>query len=263
LVEIADLTVFRGLADDTWAGLMLGATALPALPPEQLQRDWCGTAGASLAQQSADFYTLLKESHARHSIKPLHASRILDFGCGWGRLTRLFAKDVPAEMIFGCDPDASILEWCRHIPGTFRQSDTIPQRLPFDERFDLIFAFSVFTHLGPATHAKALRSLHAALSQDGLILATIRPRAFIEVRGGELARLSEAAVRDLLAEYDSGRFVYDPHNRPLAEGEVPYGEAVIPLAYMTRHWTEMFDIVEVSPASPSDPYQIPVVMRPR
>jgi hypothetical protein len=57
--------------------------------------------------------------------------------------------------------------------------------------------------------------------------------------------------------------VYDPHNLPPAEGEVPYGEAVIPLAYVDKHWTEMFDIVEVSPPSLSDPYQIPVAMRPR
>ena len=154
MVDKADLTMFRELADLPWANLMLGATPLPALPPESVQRNWCGNSGVGLARQSADFYRLLKESYARHARKPFAESMILDFGCGWGRITRLFAKDLQPSQIFGCDPDANILEWCRDVPGTFRQSETRPQRLPFEERFDLAFAFSVFTHLGPNTHGE-------------------------------------------------------------------------------------------------------------
>ena len=122
VVDQADLTMFRELADLPWANLMLGATPLPALPPESVQRDWCGNSGAGLARQSADFYRLLKESYARHARKPFAASMILDFGCGWGRITRLFAKDLQPSQIFGCDSDA---EHSRVVPGCSRDVQTV------------------------------------------------------------------------------------------------------------------------------------------
>jgi hypothetical protein len=258
-----DLTAFEGLADAPWADLMLGAVTVPPLPPERLQRDWCGNAGLPLAQQSAEFYSRVKELYARYSRMPLHHSRLLDFGCGWGRLTRLFGKDLPPAQIFGCDSDAEILEWCRHIPGTFRQSETRLRQLPFDEPFDLAFAFSVFTHLGPQTHESALTVLHDSLATTGVIVVTVRPRAFLEIRGGELSTLSDAAVEKLLAAYDAGDFVYHPYNLLPVDGEVPYGEAVIPLAYIQKSWTDRFEILAEPSPSPSDPYQRLVVMRPR
>jgi len=258
-----DLTAFEELADGPWANLMLGAVTLPPLPPEQLQRDWCGNAGVPLAEQSADFYSLLKKVYARHSRKPLRKSTVLDFGCGWGRLTRLFGKDLPPSQIFGCDSDPQILEWCRQIPGTFRQSETRLRHLPFDERFDLIFAFSVFTHLGPETHEAALSVLHDSLASGALIVVTIRPRSFLEIRGAELSTLSDAAAQKLLADYDAGEFVYHPYNLPPIDGEVPYGEAVIPLAYVHKSWTDRFEILEKPPVYASDPYQRPLVLRRR
>jgi SAM-dependent methyltransferase len=260
VADKADLTMFRELADLPWANLVLGATPLPALPPESVQRNWCGNSGVALALQSADFYRLLKQSYARHAVKSFAESMILDFGCGWGRLTRLFAKDLPPSQIFGCDPDGNILEWCRDVPGTFRQSETRPRRLPFEKRFDLAFAFSVFTHLGPNTHETALNALHASLQTEGLLIATIRPRAFLEIRAADLATLPVDATDRLLAAYDQGKYVYHPYNLPPVEGEVPYGEAIIPLAHIEQHWTDRFEILEQA-SSESDPYQISLVMR--
>ena len=242
---------------------MLGGVTLPPLPPDRLQRDWCGNAGAPLAQQSGDFYMLVKNLYSRYSATPLRQSRLLDFGCGWGRLTRLFAKDLPPAQIFGCDTDAQILEWCRQIPGTFSQSETRLRRLPFEGPFDLIFAFSVFTHLGLQTHHSALTTLREALAPDGIMIVTIRPRGFLEARGGELSTLSAAAAQQLLADYDAGNFVYHPYNLLPVEGEIPYGETAIPPAYIQAAWTDRFEILPESPVSASDPFQRLVVMRRR
>jgi SAM-dependent methyltransferase len=260
---MSDLTVFGELSDSVWANLMLGGLTLPPLPPAQLQRDWCGNAGAPLAQQSLDFYSLVKTTYARYARQPLQRSRVLDFGCGWGRLTRLFGKDLPGSQIFGCDSDPAILEYCRELPGTFKRSDAKLGRLPFPETFDLIFAFSVFTHLGPDTQRAALTALHASLDPGGLMIATIRPRAFIDIRGGELSKLPDAAIQQMLAGYDAGEFIYHPYNMPPVDGEVPYGEAVIPRAYVDAHWTDRFAILEQPPVYASDPYQVAIVLRRR
>jgi hypothetical protein len=258
---VPDLTLFRNLPDSTWANLLLGAESLPPYPPEQVQRDWCGNAGLPLALQSGAFYSLVKDIYARHASRPLAESRLLDFGCGWGRLIRLFAKDLPADQIFGCDPDPKILEWCRHLPGIFRVSETRPRALPFDERFDLAFAFSVFTHLGPGTHADALTALHDALAPRGVLILTIRPRTFLENRAAELSQLSDEDLRRELGRYDAGEIVYRPYNLAPVQGEVPYGETVIPLAYARRHWTDRFEIVSDTSVYDADGYQQPVVLR--
>jgi hypothetical protein len=258
-----DLTAFEALADAPWADLMLGGVTLPPLPPEGLQRDWCGNAGGPLAQQSAEFYSLVKRVYAQYSRKPLRQSRLLDFGCGWGRLTRLFGKDLPPSQIFGCDSDPQILEWCRHIPGTFRQSETRLRQLPFDEPFDLIFAYSVFTHLGPQTHESALTALRDSLAPDGIMVLTIRPRGFLEIRGGELSTLSNRTIERLLIGYDAGEFAYLPYNLLPVDGEVPYGEAAIPLQYIQKSWSDRLVIIEETPSFLSDPYQRPMVMRRR
>ena len=58
-----------------------------------------------------------RERYAQHGGRPLGESRVLDFGCGWGRLTRLLARDVEPGRLFGCDPVEAILDQCRRDRG--------------------------------------------------------------------------------------------------------------------------------------------------
>ena len=102
--------------------------------------------------------------------------------------------------------------------------------------------------------------MHASLETDGLLIATIRPRAFLEIRAADLATLPADAIERLLAAYDEGKYVHHPYNLPAVEGEVPYGEAIIPLAYIEQHWTDRFEILEQANYE-SDPYQLSLVMR--
>ena len=95
---------------------------------------------------------------------------MLDFGCGWGRLTRFLARDVTPDGICGCDTSEAILEVCREhgVPGRFARTDVRPEQLPFGTRFDLIFSFSVFTHISEDAHESCLRALHAAMRPGAL-----------------------------------------------------------------------------------------------
>lgn len=257
-----DLTIYRDLPDPVWADLVFAVASMPPMPPEDLQRSWCGNTGAILATHSCQFYQLLKRAVENYGVKPYPQASVLDFGCGWGRLTRLVAKDLPPSQIYGCDPDADILKWCARLPGTFARLDHRPRAIPFEVKFDLAFAYSVFTHLGPRTHEDALNALHASLADGGLLVVTVRPRSFIEQKASELTHLSDESIRQMLQDYDAGSFVYHPQNLPAVDGEVTYGEAVIPLAYVKRHWLDRYELLSVA-TFPADPFQVPLVLRNR
>ena len=205
--EGTPLSAFADLDVDLWALLLTQQysvypnlrAALPDVPEPAIQERWSGLSGVPLAIQSAAFYRLLTQRYAEVGARPLDQSRVLDFGCGWGRLTRFLTRDVPPERLCGCDPVASILDECR-VPATLAQSDVFPERLPFDESFDLAFAFSVFTHLSEAAHERCLGALSAGLGPGGILVVTIRPPAYLDenplmepVRDGAAARLAEAS----------------------------------------------------------------------
>jgi SAM-dependent methyltransferase len=101
-------------------------------------------------------------------------SRVLDFGCGAGRTLRhLLAADTGAEL-WGCDVDRPSLEWLSaHASDriTLVQVGDEPRLPAPDRHFDLIYAFSVFTHLSQYWGGWMLE-LHRTLNEHGLLFAT-------------------------------------------------------------------------------------------
>jgi SAM-dependent methyltransferase len=74
--------------------------------------------------------------------------KLLDFGCGCGRVIR-HLKGCGAQEILGCDCNAKAIEWCQRFLdfATFKVNYVDPP-LPYPDRmFGLIYAFSIFTHL--------------------------------------------------------------------------------------------------------------------
>mgnify|MGYP002153793461 CR=1 FL=1 len=256
--------------DDFWSDLLTLEfdnyenikKVLPGLPPETLQRNWCGTSGYTLSLQSCEFYTRTKEVFARENGKSLSTARILDFGCGWGRLLRYWSKDAPSTNLFGCDPDEEILDICREIriTATLARSDWRPKQLPFNWRFDLIYAYSVFTHLSPTVFNECLAAIGSSLESNGVVILTVRPESYLDFRGGELARLSDSQIEELRKRFERKGFAFDPHNRQPVEGEITYGEAIVSSAYIQKNWALAFDITELG-AMTSDPYQVMVVLK--
>ncbi len=114
--------------------------------------DHANDAGRRLVQmnQLQVFETLLR----RHGRSLGQFRSILEFGCGYGRLTRYLFTLAPQAEIFGCDVSARDIAFCsRTYPkGHFSVNQpTPPLHLP-DAQFDFIFSYSVFTHLSEANH---------------------------------------------------------------------------------------------------------------
>ncbi|MEP6977196.1 MAG: class I SAM-dependent methyltransferase [Thermoleophilia bacterium] len=100
--------------------------------------------------------------------------RILDFGCGAGRVLRAFLPEAQVAEFYGCDIDEQSIEWLdRHLSPplhVLRSHESPPLELPGDS-FDLVYATSVFTHLADEWSAWLLE-LHRLLKDGGYLLAT-------------------------------------------------------------------------------------------
>jgi hypothetical protein len=199
--------LFRDLDDDLWA-LLLGRRhssypsildVLPHLPDPSLQQRWEGAHGLTLLTRSKAFYRHARAIYEEYGDGDYHGTRILDFGCGWGRLTRFFARDVAPGALHGCDPDEEMLEICRRsrVPAVLHRSAYLPDALP-EGNFDLAFSASAFTRIPAAAADTCLRALHAALNPGGLLILTVPPPGKMKTAGEAVIGLPH--IRDRWGE---------------------------------------------------------------
>lgn len=170
--------------DDEWLdvlieGLERGRDGVPGGPSAETQARFVGWSGAEALRECYPFYRLAKESVEQS----LPESTILDFGVGWGRLIRFFAREVQASRLHGVDVDPEILEVCRatHVPGDLRlvgPGEPLPYR---DSMFDLAYAYSVFSHLSESAARQSLGELGRVLRPGGVLLVTTQGRRFLEL----------------------------------------------------------------------------------
>lgn len=100
------------------------------------------------------------------------ARRVLDFGCGCGRIARHVARIAGPEL-FGVDYNPRLVGWCRrNLIGQYAVNRLAPPLDFPDGHFDVVYLFSVFTHLRRETLAQWLNEFARVLRPGGLALAT-------------------------------------------------------------------------------------------
>jgi SAM-dependent methyltransferase len=228
---------------------------LPAMPDEMTQARFTGLTGDATMIRAFDSYTLIKRLSEKHQRKISSLQCILDFGCGWGRMLRFFLKDLEPSRIWGVDCLSNIIDVCRQTNKwcNFRAVDPLPPTTFPDQMFDLIYSYSVFSHLSEDAHQKWLLEFNRILKPGGLLIATTRSRRFIEYcdtlrrSTGDPAKGIATAFLDTeqsLSDYDNG--IYCHH--PLGGGDILdpsfFGETCIPKAYVLDHWTQQFAFLE-------------------
>jgi SAM-dependent methyltransferase len=231
LLEPLPLDVFGLLLLDPPQEYPAIRAAMPSMPSDKLQEEWVGASGATLLSQSVAFVKSVVAHYREHGRTSLAASKVLDYGCGWGRLLRLFYKYVPIPQLHGVDAWPEILDTARQlgVRGHLAAIDQYPTRLPFDTTFDLIFAFSIFTHLSERAHASALAVCRNQLAEGGLLIATVRPEEFWRY-------IAPANLNDLVAAHRERGFAFLPHQRPAIDGDIPYGDTSISRSYIETRW---------------------------
>jgi hypothetical protein len=263
------LSLLRRLPADVFWELILEVprkysglgTLLPQMPSEEVQRNWTGNAGRPLFTQSAAFVRTLSHAYERYTGRSLEDAAILDYGCGWGRLVRLMYAFSPPSRVFGIDPWEESINICRKcgVLGQLAVCDYLPRSLPFEGvDFDLIYAFSVFTHLSERTAGLVQEAMRCRIKPDGLAVITVRP---VEYWLQHREVLPTGKTRNgLMRAHATYGFAFSPHNRSPIEGEITYGDASISIEYIERNWIRWR--VEGIETNAVDPYQVIVFLKP-
>ena len=74
---------------------------VPMFPPEEIQQQFVGASYEHALYEAYLFYSYVK-TYAQNFGVPLNKERkILDFGCGWGRIIRFFSKMFAMKIYLG------------------------------------------------------------------------------------------------------------------------------------------------------------------
>lgn len=247
-----------GLPDSNLPGL---SQILPKMADEAVQRDWTGNSGYPLLQQTISFVQSVRESYSTILGRTLDDISMLDFGCGYGRFIRLMYYFTSPTNIWGVDPWDRAIEICRRdkVVANLAVSDYLPTALPVgDTNFDLIYAYSVFSHLSERATQRALRTLRDYVSSNGLCVITIRPKKYWDAA----LPAGHNVERDTrILEHEQKGFTFAPHIRDKVDGDITYGDTSFSLDWLDEHASEWRRIDGESMLA--EPLQLIVYLRPK
>lgn len=117
---------------------------------------------------------------AKNKIELPEQTNILDFGCGCGRIIRHFAAQNKHNL-FGSDLNPELISWCdKNLTfGKFTINNLVPPMRYEDNFFDLIYARSVFTHLGKELQLGWINEMKRILKPGGLFYFTTHGKVTI------------------------------------------------------------------------------------
>ena len=171
--------------------------------------------------------------------------RILDFGCGCGRVIRAMHTCLPRARLFGIDIDPEAIAWLTANYASMAEFFVAPHNPPTplgDGHVDFVYGISVFTHLPEDMQFRWLEELRRVTSPGGYLILTIH---------GEKQR------DDLPAEFarrvlEKGFFYAAPGTMPgLADYardiSLPdfYQTAYHTHDYIRREWSRYFEVVGI------------------
>jgi SAM-dependent methyltransferase len=227
---------FLGLDDATWARLLYTdhpheniRAFLPRMPPAELQEQWVGYSGERHLELTAPFGQLI-----RSLLAP--GATVCDYGVGFGRHIRWLLRDLPRERLCAVDPHGPILRTCRDLRidvfADLAQIDYWPEANPFGRRFDVVYSYSVLTHLEEEHHLHVLGYLAKLVRRGGTCVVTVFERGLWQNDPEMLARFDEKGYAFR---------AFPPH--PDFPARHAWGNTAIGERYIQQRWRRDFEIV--------------------
>lgn len=221
---------FHDEDDPAWEKLWLDYAAapesrddLPRFPPAEVQQRLHGTTFArAMSGALALRHFTLRFVRRELQTYVVPEMKILDFGCGWGRLIRTFLKDFHTQNIFATDVDAEVIDLARGLlPDVHFAVNGARAKLDYpDATFDIVVANSVFSHLSEPNYAFWIVELTRVLKPGGALVFTTWGQGLLDMakhvfETGEREFAWQrnivngfASWDDLYARFSAGRFVF-------------------------------------------------------
>ena len=228
----------RRLAEETARG-PAGPTELDERVARAMARvDRVIAPGDSMFRGNTEHYFAVAGQALRACLHGLQAAgrpdprRVLDFGCGYGRVLRTFRAAFPAAELIASDIELDGVDHCvRFFGATGLPASVRIEEIPQVSDIDLIWSGSVLTHLDVAAWDALLGYFERALAPGGVAVVTTHGRrvAWRMDHGGDYG-LTEQDHRRVLSGYRDSGFGYADY-----PGQPGYGISLSTPAWVTGH----------------------------
>jgi SAM-dependent methyltransferase len=163
-------------------------------------------------------------------------SKILDFGCGAGRVAGWFRDFTANSQFYGVDIDDEAIAWCKdNLEGEYHRDGALPPLSFSDSSFDFVYGISVLTHLDENYQKAWLCELHRVLKPGGWL--------FLSVQGEDKAlHFLSPAQREI---FKRDGFIYVKASDPTID-TLPefYQLGFNSKAYIESVWSEHFQVLQ-------------------
>lgn len=229
----------------------------PAPPLALVQRTHTGNALDQYFVEGHSIYRTVCRHFAEAAGQPIASvGRMLDFGCGPGRLTRYFLNE-PGLQVSACDIDTECLDWCSvHLNAASYTTSTLrPPLAMADSSVACVLAINVLLHLGEEDSLRWLAEWRRICQPGGYVVVTVAAELamtrtnisaehYASIKGyGFLILSRNPDLDEVIADRDYYKNVFYSHD------------------YLRREWTALgFEILRIAPGCIGNHHDL-VIMR--
>jgi SAM-dependent methyltransferase len=180
--------LYESLLAREWRSAILpkGAEVTPdglRVPPKGLRvRAGPRAADASFFLETGvrDF-EMIVDALSRDGVEVERFRAVLDFGCGGGRVMRHWHR-LEGPTIHGCDLSQEQIDWCRRnlTFAQFTRNELRPPLVYPGGTFDLVYAFSVFTHLPEELQLAWMEEFLRVIRPGGYLLISTHGEPYLD-----------------------------------------------------------------------------------